>query len=65
MNRLIELTGVSADGVAKTTLNALDRGQLHVLPQFDARMIWRAKRYLPATYTRGAGLLSRLAAAKR
>ncbi len=65
LNRLIELTGVSADGVAKTTLNALDRGQLHVLPQFDARMIWRAKRYLPATYTRGAGLLSRLAAAKR
>lgn len=65
LNRLIELTGVSADGVAKTTLNALDRGQLHVLPQFDARMIWRAKRFLPATYTRGAGLLSRLAAAKR
>lgn len=64
LNRLIELTGVSADGVAKTTLNALDRGQLHVLPQFDARMIWRAKRFLPATYTRGAGLLSRLAAAK-
>ena len=65
LNRLIELTGVSADGVAKTTLNALDRGQLHVLPQFDARMVWRAKRFLPATYTRGAGLLSRLAAAKR
>ena len=65
LNRLIELTGVSADGVAKTTLNSLDRGQLHVLPQFDARMIWRAKRFLPATYTRGAGLLSRLAAAKR
>lgn len=65
LNRLIELTGVSAESVASTTLKALDRGQLHVLPQFDARMIWRAKRYLPATYTRGAGLLSRLAAAKR
>lgn len=65
LNRLIELTGVSAESVASTTLRALDRGQLHVLPQFDARMIWRAKRYLPATYTRGAGLLSRLAAAKR
>ena len=65
LNRLIELTGVSADSVATTTLNALDRGRLHVLPQFDARMIWRAKRLLPATYTRGAGLLGRLAAAKR
>ncbi|MQX51795.1 SDR family NAD(P)-dependent oxidoreductase [Alcanivorax sediminis] len=65
LSRLIELTGVSAESVAATTLKALDRGQLHVLPQFDARMIWRAKRLLPATYTRGAGLLSRLAAAKR
>ena len=64
LNRIIELTGVSAEGVADTTLKALARGQLHVLPQFDARMIWRAKRLLPATYTRGAGLLSRLAAAK-
>ena len=62
LNRIIELTGVSAEGVADTTLKALARGQLHVLPQFDARMIWRAKRLLPATYTRGAGLLNRLAA---
>ncbi len=64
MNKIVELTGVSAEGVALTTLKALDRGQLYVLPQLDARMIWRAKRYLPATYTRGAGLLSRLASAK-
>lgn len=64
MNKIVELTGVSADGVALTTLKALDRGQLYVLPQLDARMIWRAKRYLPAVYTRGAGLLSRLASAK-
>jgi short-subunit dehydrogenase len=64
MNRLVELTGVPAEGVALTTLKALDRGQLYVLPQMDARMIWRAKRYLPSVYTRGAGLLSRLASAK-
>jgi short-subunit dehydrogenase len=62
--KLMKWTGISAERVANTTLNALDRGQLYVLPQFDARTIWRAKRLVPATYTRGAGLLSRLAAAK-
>lgn len=64
MNKLVAWTGVSADGVVTKTLNALDRGELYVLPQLDARMIWRAKRFIPATYTRGAGLLSRLAAAR-
>ncbi|PKM22479.1 MAG: short-chain dehydrogenase [Gammaproteobacteria bacterium HGW-Gammaproteobacteria-14] len=62
--KLMKWTGISAERVANTTLNALDRGQLYVLPQFDARTIWRAKRLVPAAYTRGAGLLSRLAAAK-
>ena len=64
MNKLVAWTGVSADGVVTKTLNALDRGELYVLPQLDARMIWRAKRFIPATYTRGAGLLSRLATAR-
>jgi len=32
-----------------------------VLPQFDARMIWRMKRLMPRLYTRGAGLISRFA----
>ena len=62
--KLMQWTGIPAERVAKTTLNAMDRGQLYVLPQFDARTIWRTKRLLPAVYTRGAGLLSRLAAAK-
>jgi hypothetical protein len=35
---------------------------LYVMPQLDARMIWRMKRLMPRLYTRGAGLLSRLAA---
>jgi len=59
MNKWVSLTGVSAEGVAETTLKALDKGRLYVLPQVDARLIWRAKRYLPTTYARGAGLLSR------
>lgn len=64
MNKWVSLTGVSAEGVAATTLKALDKGRLYVLPQVDARLIWRAKRYLPATYARGAGLLSRFTLAK-
>lgn len=63
-SKLMQWTGISAERVAKTTLDALDRGQLYVLPQLDARTIWRTKRLLPTVYTRGAGLLSRLAAAK-
>ncbi|MFN3714305.1 MAG: SDR family NAD(P)-dependent oxidoreductase [Alcanivoracaceae bacterium] len=62
--KLMQWTGIPAERVAKTTLDAMDRGQLYVLPQFDARTIWRTKRLLPTVYTRGAGLLSRLAAAK-
>jgi len=61
---LMKWTGIPAERVAKTTLDALDRGQLYVLPQLDARTIWRTKRLIPSIYTRGAGLLSRLAAAK-
>ena len=57
----MQWTGISAERVARTTLNALDKGQLYVLPQLDARMIWRAKRLLPAGYTYGLGLMSRLA----
>lgn len=58
--RLMRWTGVSADDVARTTLDALDRDQLYVLPQFDARMIWRFKRYAPVSYNRGSALLGRL-----
>lgn len=61
-SKLMDWTGVTADSVAKETLNALDKGQLYVLPQLDARIIWRAKRLMPRSYTRGAGLLARIAA---
>ncbi|MFN3585977.1 MAG: SDR family NAD(P)-dependent oxidoreductase [Moraxellaceae bacterium] len=60
--RLMQWTGVSADRVADTTLAALDRNQLYVLPQLDARLIWRFKRYAPVSYARGAGLVGRLSA---
>ncbi len=60
--RLMEWTGHSADSVAITTLNALDRNQLYVLPQFDARMVWRMKRLAPVSYNRGSGLIGRFMA---
>jgi len=63
--KLMKWTGVPADGVVRKTLDALDRDQLYVLPQIEARLIWRMKRLLPRSYAKGAGLLSRLADSKR
>ena len=57
--KMMDLTGLSADDVARTTLNAHDRGQLYVLPQLDARLVWRMKRFAPVSYARGAGLIGR------
>ncbi|MGQ0530316.1 MAG: SDR family NAD(P)-dependent oxidoreductase [Panacagrimonas sp.] len=63
-HKIMKWTGIEAEGVAKQTLDALDRNQLYVLPQLDARTIWRMKRLAPALYARGAGVLNRLLAAK-
>ncbi|SIN37480.1 oxidoreductase ephD [Mycobacteroides abscessus subsp. abscessus] len=52
-------TGVSADSVARECLDAHDRGQLYVLPQFDARFMWQAKRLAPDTYTKALGIAER------
>jgi len=59
-DRLMRWTGMSADKVAKSTLDAHDRGRLYVIPQWDARLIWQLKRHAPIPYTRGLGLLNRL-----
>lgn len=60
-DKVMQWTGVSAESVVKKTLDACDKRELYVLPQLDARTIWRFKRLAPASYTRGAGLLNRLA----
>ena len=52
----------TADKVAKQTLDALDRGELYMLPQIDGRMAWRFKRLMPRLYTRIAGETYRLLA---
>ncbi|MBD0862798.1 SDR family NAD(P)-dependent oxidoreductase [Gordonia sp. zg691] len=57
---LMRWTGLSAERVAITTLDAHDKGRLYVVPQLDAKAIWLLKRLAPTLYTRGAGLLDRL-----
>ncbi|MGY1896798.1 SDR family NAD(P)-dependent oxidoreductase [Nocardia gipuzkoensis] len=57
---LMRWTGFSPDRVARTALDAHDRGQLYVLPQLDAHVVWLLKRYFPAQYTFVLGLLDRL-----
>ncbi|GGC61458.1 SDR family NAD(P)-dependent oxidoreductase [Marinobacter halophilus] len=58
-NRLMDRFGMSAERVARMALDGLDRGQLYVMPQVDARMIWRLKRLLPNTYAAVTGLINR------
>jgi short-subunit dehydrogenase len=60
-NRLMRWTGLSADKVARTCLDAHDRGELYCMPQFDAKVGWNIKRMAPQAYTRAAGLISRAA----
>lgn len=57
--RVARIAGFSADRVARTTLDAHDKGRLYVVPQLDAQLLWRTKRLLPAPYTRVAGVLGR------
>lgn len=59
--KLMARFGFAPERVAKIALDALDRGRLYVLPQLDARMVWRSKRLAPALYASGAGLINRLA----
>jgi len=60
-NTLMRLTGTTPERIARTTLDAHDKGRLYVVPQLDAQLVWRLKRLLPVPYTRVAGLLGRLA----
>lgn len=57
--RIARIAGFSSDRVARTTLDAHDKGRLYVVPQLDAQLLWRTKRLLPAPYTRIAGLMGR------
>ena len=53
---LMNFAFTTSDKVAKITLNRLDQGKLHTIPQWDARLFWRLKRAFPVTYTQFLGL---------
>jgi NAD(P)-dependent dehydrogenase (short-subunit alcohol dehydrogenase family) len=55
---LMRWTGFTPEQVARTTLDANDRGRLYVVPQLDAQLIWHLKRHFPALYTHALGVLN-------
>jgi NAD(P)-dependent dehydrogenase (short-subunit alcohol dehydrogenase family) len=57
--KLMRWTGLSPQKVARTCLDAHDRGELYCMPQLDARIGWNIKRVAPQAYTRAVGLVSR------
>jgi len=59
-DRLMRWTGISAERVARTCLDTLDRGGLYCMPQPDARIGWGIKRFTPTVYTRAVGLTTRV-----
>ena len=59
-SRLMRWTGFSAERVARTCLDTLDRGGLYCMPQPDARIGWGIKRFTPTVYTRAVGLAARV-----
>lgn len=50
----------SPDSVARGTLDALDKNQTYFMPQFDSRLVWRIKRFVPRTYAKALGEIYRL-----
>ncbi|MEV0360410.1 SDR family NAD(P)-dependent oxidoreductase [Nocardia sp. NPDC050697] len=57
---LLRWTGRPPESIAKTTLDAVDGGELYVVPQVEAKLAWSTKRLIPTAYTRAAGLMERL-----
>jgi len=59
-HKIMGRTGVSAEKVARTCLDAHDRGDLYCMPQLEAKIGWGIKRFIPGTYTRAVGLVTRI-----
>jgi NAD(P)-dependent dehydrogenase (short-subunit alcohol dehydrogenase family) len=49
----------SAEDVARCAIDGLERGALYVMPQADAKLFWRAKRALGATFFGALGAMAR------
>jgi NAD(P)-dependent dehydrogenase (short-subunit alcohol dehydrogenase family) len=60
-HKIMRWTGVSAEKVAQTCLDAHDRGDLYCMPQLESKIGWSIKRLIPGTYTRAIGLVARVA----
>jgi NAD(P)-dependent dehydrogenase (short-subunit alcohol dehydrogenase family) len=58
-SRLMAWTGMSPGAVARAALRALDADRLYVLPQLEARLIWRMKRFAPEAYNRCSAMIGR------
>lgn len=52
---LMNFAMTTSDAVAKLTLNRLDKGLLHTIPQVDAKLFWLMKRASPSLYSRFLG----------
>ena len=57
--KMIEQRGTQPEEIARKSLDANDRGQLYVVPQVDAKLAWRVKRFAPALTTRVMTLAGR------
>lgn len=51
--------GMDPARVVRETLNALDANRLYVMPQMDAKIAWRLKRFFPDSYRRTTTFLTR------
>ncbi|HUB54977.1 MAG TPA: SDR family NAD(P)-dependent oxidoreductase [Mycobacterium sp.] len=60
-NRAMRWIGLSPEKVARVCLDTHDRGELYCMPQLEAKIGWNIKRLVPGTFTRGMGLVSRVA----
>lgn len=56
--KLMARSGMTAERVAQIALDGLDRDRPYVMPQFDARAIWRFKRFMPGLYGALSGALA-------
>ncbi|PVY76330.1 hypothetical protein C8D92_10583 [Tamilnaduibacter salinus] len=63
-DKLMDRFGMAPERVIRDTLSALDRGDLYVMPQIDAKVIWHIKRWTPRTYSLATGLIHRFAVSR-